>query len=297
MVTGSADADAPSGQAASSSRIRRAAQVADGLLRACHPEPAAAVTLVSILLAVAAGRGAGGSAAVGSAVLATQLSVGWTNDWFDTARDVATGRTDKPIVSGRVSRRTVGIGAIISGLAVVPLALLSGPAAAVVITIAYVSALLYDWPLKATAFSVLPYIVSFGLLVAFPVVGRPDDNVPPWWIDAAGALLGGGAHFANVLPDMDDDVRTGVRGLPHRIGRGPSTVVAAAGLLAATGVLAFGPSRSPSWFAVGAFVAAVVVLPIGWYVGRAPGSRAPFRAVLVVAMIDIVLLLTNGHLS
>ena len=297
MVTGFPDAKAPSDQAGSPSRVGRAIRAAGGLIRACHPEPTAAVTVVSVLLALAAGHGAGGSVAVGATVLATQLSIGWANDWLDAARDIAIGRTDKPIVNGRVSRRTVGIGAIVAGLAVVPLALLSGPAAAVVITIAYVSGLLYDWPLKATVLSVLPYVVSFGLLVAFPVVGRPDDNVPPWWLVTAGALLGGGAHFANVLPDLDDDVRTGVRGLPHRIGRGPSTAVAAVALLAATGVLAFGPSRSPSWFAVGAFVAAVVVLPIGWYVGRAPGSRAPFRAVLVVAMIDIVLLLTNGHLS
>jgi protoheme IX farnesyltransferase len=297
MVTRSPDANTSSGQAGSSSRAGRTVRTTAGLIRACHPEPTAAVTVVSILLALAAGRGPGGAAAVGAAVLATQLSIGWTNDWLDASRDIAIGRDDKPIVNGRVARRTVGIGAIVAGLAVVPLALLSGPAAAVVITIAYVSGLAYDWPLKATALSVLPYIVSFGLLVAFPVVGRAGDNVPPWWLVTAGALLGGGAHFANVLPDLDDDVRTGVRGLPHRIGRGPSTVVAAAALLAATGVLAFGPPQSPSWFAVGAFVAAVVVLPIGWYVGRAPGSRAPFRAVLVVALIDIVLLLTNGHLS
>ena len=297
MVTRSPDANTSSGQAGSPSRVGRTARATGGLIRACHPEPTAAVTVVSILLALAAGRGPGGAAAVGATVLATQLSIGWTNDWLDAARDIAIGRDDKPIVNGRVARRTVGIGAIVAGLAVVPLALLSGPAAAVVITIAYVSGLAYDWPLKATALSVLPYIVSFGLLVAFPVVGHAGDNVPPWWLVTAGALLGGGAHFANVLPDLEDDLRTGVRGLPHRIGRGPSTVVAAIALLAATGVLAFGPSRSPSWFAVGAFVAAVVVLPIGWYVGRAPGSRAPFRAVLVVAMIDIVLLLTNGHLS
>jgi 4-hydroxybenzoate polyprenyltransferase len=266
-------------------------------MQACHPEATAAVTAVSVLLALAAGRGAGGAAAVGATVLATQLSIGWANDWLDANRDIATGRADKPIAAGRVSRRVVGAGAVIAGLAVIPLARLSGPIAAAVITVAYVSGLLYDWPLKATRLSVLPYIVSFGLLVAFPVVGRADDAVPPWWLVAAGALLGGGAHFANVLPDLDDDVRTGVRGLPHRIGRGPSTVVAALALLAATGVLAFGPTRSPSWLALAAFAAAVVVLPIGWYAGRRAGSRAPFRAVLVVAMIDIVLLLTNGHLS
>jgi protoheme IX farnesyltransferase len=268
-----------------------------GLVRACHPEPAVAVTAMSVLLALSAGAGAGGAAAVGLTVLATQLSVGWTNDWLDADRDIAAGRADKPIATGVVSRRAVGIGAIVSGLAVVPLALLSGPAAAAVITIAFVSALLYDWPLKGTPASVVPYVVSFGLLVAYPVVGYARHPVPPWWLVTAGALVGGGAHFANTLPDLADDERTGVRGLPHRIGRGPSTVVAGAALGAATVVLAFGPAGRPSWLGLGALLAAVVALPVGWAVGRRPGSRAPFRAVIVVAVIDVVLLVTNGHLS
>jgi heme o synthase len=268
-----------------------------GLVRACHPEPTAAVTIVSVLLSLAAGRGAGGAAIVGVTVLATQLSIGWANDWLDASRDIASERADKPIATGRVSRRTVGVGAIVAGVAVVPLALLSRPAAAAAIIVAFVSGLLYDWPLKSTVLSPLPYFVSFGLLVAFPVLGRSHDAVPPWWLVAAGALLGGGAHFANVLPDLEDDARTGVRGLPHRIGRGASTVVAAVALLAATGVLAFGPVGSPSWLGLIAFLAAVAILPIGWYLGRRPGSRAPFRAVIVIALIDIVLLLTTGHLS
>jgi 4-hydroxybenzoate polyprenyltransferase len=295
MATTSPNADARPGTA-EPPRPRRVRAIL-GMIKACHAEPTAAVTLVSVLLALAAGRGAGGAAVVGVTVLATQLSVGWTNDWLDARRDIASGRTDKPIVAGLISRRAVGVGAIVAGLAVIPLALLSGPAAALVITIAYVFGLLYDWPLKSTPLSVLPYLVSFGLLVAFPIVGRAHDRVPPWWLVAAGALLGGGAHFANVLPDLDADISTGVRGLPHRIGRRASTITAAAALLAATGVLVFGPTRSPSWPALLAFAAAVVVLPIGWYLGRRPGSRAPFRSVLIVAMIDIILLLTTGHLS
>ena len=63
--------------------------------------------------------------------------------------------------------------------------------------------------------------------------------IAPVWITAAGALLGAGAHFANVLPDLEDDARTGVRGLPHRIGRVGSLVLTWVTLLAAALSLAF----------------------------------------------------------
>jgi 4-hydroxybenzoate polyprenyltransferase len=266
--------------------------VALGLLRACHPEPTAAVTLVATLLALATGRGPGGVLAVAAAVLASQLAVGWSNDALDAGRDALVGRSDKPIVAGAVSRRTVAVAALAAAVLTPPLALLSGVAAAAVATFGLVSALLYNWPLKFTWASVLPYAMSFAALPAFVVLGVTR---PAWWLIAAGALLGAGAHFANVLPDLDDDARTGVRGLPHRIGARASAAAAAGLLFAATGVLAFGPPGSPSWTGVGAFAGAVVILVCGGYVaGRRPGSRAVFRSVLLVAVLDVALLLSAG---
>jgi 4-hydroxybenzoate polyprenyltransferase len=262
------------------------------LLRSSHPEPAAAVTTVAALLAVVVGRPAGGVAAVAVTIGASQLCVGWTNDWLDAERDRAVGRADKPVAAGRVSRRAVGLAAIVAGLLVVPLASLSGPRAAGAATLGLVSGLSYDWPLKFTALSPLPYLVSFGTLPAFVVLGKPA--VPPWWMVAAGALLGGGAHFVNVLPDLADDARTGVRGLPQRLGATGSWLAGGALLLAATAVLVFGPPGAPSWVGVAILVAAALVLPIGWYLSRRPGSRAPFRAVLIVAVADVVLLLISG---
>ena len=46
---------------------------------------------------------------------------------------------------------------------------------------------------------------------------------PRWPITVAAALIGLGAHFANVLPDLAGDRATGVVGLPQRVaaGRGP----------------------------------------------------------------------------
>jgi 4-hydroxybenzoate polyprenyltransferase len=263
-----------------------------GLLKACHPEPTVAVTAVAALLALAIGRGLAGALAVAGAVLASQLAVGWCNDAVDAVRDVAVGRPDKPIVAGVVSRRTVAVAAVVAGALTVPLALLSGVRAGSVATIGLASALLYNWPLKSTVASVLPYAVSFAALPAFVVEGI---SRPPWWLVAAGALLGAGAHFANVLPDLDDDARTGVRGLPHRIGARTSAVAAGGLLFAATAALAFGPPGPPSWAGAWAFAGAAVVLAVGGYLaGRRPASRAAFRSVLLVAVLDVVLLLSAG---
>lgn len=265
-----------------------------GLIRACHPEPTVAVVAGAALLAVAVGRSAGGIVAVAATILASQLAVGWSNDWLDAGRDLEVGRSDKPIATGAISRTAVGIGALVAAVAVVPLALLSGIAAALVALIGLVAGLAYNWPLKFTVASVLPYLVSFAALAAFVPLGRPGAPVPPWWLISAGALLGGGAHFANVLPDLADDERTGVRGLPHRLGPAGSAVAAGLLLLAATGLLAFAPAGPIPPLAVAAFVAAAVLLMIGWYASRRPGSRAAFRSVLVVAIVDVILLLVTG---
>jgi protoheme IX farnesyltransferase len=267
------------------------------LLRSSHPEPGGAVTVAMTLLAAGVGHRGWSLAGVAAAVGATQLSVGWVNDWLDADRDRVARRTDKPVAEGAVSRRTVGVAGLIASLAIPFLGLPFGPAATVCITLVGIFALLYDWPLKSTPFSVVPYLVAFGLLPAFVVVALPGHPAPPAWLVAAGALLGGGAHFANVLPDLADDAATGVRGLPHRLGAAWSQIAAASLLLAATLTLVFGPPGPPSWAGVAAGAAAVVVLPLGWYAARRATGRpvAMFRAVIVVALIDVLLLIVSGR--
>jgi protoheme IX farnesyltransferase len=268
------------------------------LLRSAHPEPGGAVTIALTLLAVGVGHRGWAIVEVAAAVGATQLAVGWVNDWLDADRDRIAGRTDKPVASGAVDRRTVGVAGLISALAVPLLGLPFGPAATVCITLVGIFALLYDWPLKSTVFSVVPYLVAFGLLPAFVVVALPGHPAPPAWLVAAGALLGGGAHFANVLPDLADDAATGVRGLPHVLGAAGSQAAAAVLLLGATLTLVLGPAGPPSWAGLAAAVAAVVVLPLGWYGAKRARGRpvAMFRAVIVVALIDILLLIFSGRM-
>ncbi|WTY52630.1 UbiA family prenyltransferase [Micromonospora sp. NBC_01412] len=267
-----------------------------GLVRASHPEPAVAVTVVAGLLAQGVGHRPAGVATVVLTVLASQLAVGWSNDRLDADRDAAVGRTDKPVASGAVSARAVGLAAGAAALATVLLAAATNRTAAVWAAVALVSALSYNWPLKSTRVSVLPYAVSFGALPAFVVLALPGAPAPPAWLVAAAALLGAGAHFANVLPDLADDARTGVRGLPHRLGAAGSRVAAAGLLLAATVTLVVGPPGPPSWAGLSAVATAALVPPLTWYAGR--GARrgvAAFRAVMLVALIDVVLLVANGR--
>ena len=201
-----------------------------GLVRACHPEPTAAVTATMTALATTVGHPVRGVVLVGAAVLTGQLSIGWLNDLLDAPRDRAVGRRDKPVVSGQITVAALRIATAITVAACVPLSLLSGLLAGVVHLVAVAAGWVYDLGGKSTWWSVVPYVVCFGLLPAFVVLALPGAPAPPWWLPAAGVLLGAGAHFANVLPDLDDDASTGVRGLPHRLGA-PGSRAAAAVLL------------------------------------------------------------------
>lgn len=269
------------------------------LLAASHPEPALAVTTVTSALAASAGRSAWGVAAVAVAVVSGQLSVGWCNDYVDRERDALAGRRDKPVARGEVSPGAVRLAAGAALVAVPLLSLLSGWRATIVHCIAVGLAWAYDLGLKSTAYSVVAYAIAFGLLPVFVVLGLPGAPLPPWWAPLAGALLGAGAHFANTLPDLADDIATGVRGLPHRLGARWSQLLSVVLLMGASVILAFGPGLPDSGagglliaLALGA-VAALVAL--GTVLGRRPGSRAPFRATMLVALLDVVLLIARGR--
>lgn len=254
------------------------------------------VTAVMTLLAVTAGRG-WGSVVVGLAVLTGQLSVGWSNDWIDRERDRLAGRSDKPIVAGAVAANTVVTMAGIAAFVCVPLSYASGLRAGTAHLVGVAAAWGYNAWLKSTVLSVAPYVVAFGLLPGLVTWGLPGSPAPPWWAVAAGALLGAGAHFANALPDLSDDARTGVRGLPHRLGRTTSTFAAAALLASAVVVLAgaaapsSGPARVGAFAMAGASLCCAVGVAVAGRVGR---PRTGWHLTMVTAVLAVGLLLLRG---
>jgi 4-hydroxybenzoate polyprenyltransferase len=262
------------------------------LVRASHPEPSLAVSSITTALALSAGRGPG-SAWVAAALLSGQLSIGWSNDWIDAERDRSTARRDKPAARGELSPRTVRTAAFVAASVCIPLSLAMGWRAGVLHLLAVAVAWAYNLRLKSTVLSWLPYALAFGAIPSIVTLGLPRSPWAPSWATAAGALLGVGAHLANVLPDLADDAATGVRGLPHRLGERWSAALSAVLLLAATAVLAFGPKQAGSLGLV-ALGGAAAVTATGLLLARRAGSRAPFRAAIVVAAVDVALLLAGG---
>lgn len=261
------------------------------LVRACHPEPSVAVTSLTTALAVAAGRGPG-SAWVAAALLSGQLSIGWSNDWIDAERDRTTARPDKPAASGELAPATVRTAALAAAAGCIPLSLAMGRRPGLVHLLAVAAAWAYNLRLKSTALSWLPYALAFGAIPSIVTLGLPGSPWAPVWATTAGALLGVGAHLANVLPDLDDDAATGVHGLAHRLGERRAAAGSALLLLGATAALAVG-QRSGT-LGVVALVGAAAVTAAGLALSRRPGSRAPFRAAIVVAAVDVALLLAGG---
>ena len=265
------------------------------LALACHPGPTVAVTLFAAALAAGVGSPGWTAAGVGLAVLAGQLSVGWSNDWIDAARDLAVGRSDKPVASGAVSGATVGRSAVVAALACVLLSFALGWRAGLTHVAAVAVAWTYNARLKSSAWSWLPYAVSFGLLACVVTLALPGRSVPPAWAVAGAGLLGVGAHLANVLPDLEDDAATGVRGLPHRLGRTRTSLLAPVVLLAATGLVVAGPPGPPgpgAW--AGAATATALAVSAVVVALRRTRSRVPFTAAIAVAAVDVVLLVGSA---
>ena len=143
----------------------------------------------------------------------------------------------------------------------------------------------YNLWFKRTAWSFAPYAVAFGCLPAVVSLARPDPVAPAPWLVAAGALLGVGAHLLNALPDLEDDARTGVRGLPHRLGARRVQVVAPLVLVAASVVALLGPGDPGGW--TWGALALVVGLAVVALLGRA---RVPFLAAIAIAAVDVAAL-------
>jgi 4-hydroxybenzoate polyprenyltransferase len=163
---------------------------------------------------------------------ASQLSIGWSNDFLDLAEDGAAGRTEKPLVAGEVSPRLAWVGAWVGALACVGFAAPLGIPAAATMSVALAAAWAYNLGLKRTPLSWVPYGMAFGLAPLFVWLAA-DQALPPGWVPAVTAALGVAGHLTNVLPDLERDRAIRARGLPHLLGPARSLVLTAA-LLAGT---------------------------------------------------------------
>ena len=271
------------------------------LVIACHPEPTALVTVLTSLLALSAGRG-WGTVWVTAAVLAGQLSVGWTNDYRDRDLDRAARRMDKPLArtspsgayDAALRPTTVRTAAIAALAACVPLSLASGIGFTAAHLTAIAFAMAYTARLKSTLLSVVPYAVAFGLLPAAVALGLPTPRWPPVWSIAAGALIGAGGHFTQALPDIPTDRTLGIHGLPQAVGQPASGALAALLLLAANATVALGPGRPGPLQLAGAALAALLAAGIS-IAAVMHRPKLAYRLTLAAAAVTVLAFLASGH--
>ena len=260
-----------------------------------HPGPTVAVTLVTAILSVGAGLEPARIALLTLAMLAGQVSVGLSNDWLDARRDAAVGRGDKPVARGWISVGTVRAVSfatlVLAVLLTLPLGWPATAAHAVFIAFAWG----YNLWLKRTPFSVVPFIVSFGLLPAIVTLAAVPPGFAAPWALGAGALLGVAAHFSNVLPDLADDRATGIAGLPHRLGRRTSGLTIAVALAAASALVVFGAGSAGPVQWIGLGVSLLLAGACAYLALSRPPTRLLFQLIMAAAVVNVALLALSGQ--
>ena len=263
------------------------------LIVTSHPGPSLAIAALTTVLAAQAAPHGIGPVLTGPAMLACQFSIGWSNDACDAARDAAAGRADKPVARGDIGPGAVWTAAFAALAAGFAMALAIGPVTAAIYALASACGWAYNLGLKSTLWSGVMYLIGFGSMPAYAASTLPGHPAPRVTVMVAAGLLGFGAGFANVLPDLAADKATGVEGLPQRVAgwRGPAAVRATAlvVLLTASVLLLLGATRL--WIAVPGIVAAVLLA-----VASVRGTgRVVFLAAIGIAAVDIVLFVAGGE--
>ncbi|WP_150308667.1 UbiA family prenyltransferase [Planctomonas psychrotolerans] len=269
------------------------------LAASSHPGPVAVVTALGIVLSLALDFDAARVTAVALATVLGQLSVGFSNDWLDAGRDAVVGRTDKPVARGEVASSTVRNAAFVALAAAAVVSFLLGPAAGVTHLVALAGAWGYNAWLKNTAISVLPFMVSFGIYPLFVTFSAADPTWAAPWVIAVGALLGVAIHFTNVLPDLDDDLRTGIRGTAHRLGTVPAGLSAFGTLLAASVLVTYGPmladARPPTGLHIAGLLLNAAIAGVGIVlVLTRPPRRLLFQLIAASGLLTVVMLAMSG---
>ena len=205
-----------------------------GLLKASHFGPTMLVVTITCILSLTQ-FSIRDSIFIAFAILLGQFVVGWSNDLIDFPRDKAAGRIKKPLVAGTITEEAlrISLGIALPSALIVSLLSPLGVSGTAIHFIGLLSATAYNFKLKSTLLSVVPYIVSFGALPWAIYVAA--GNTPPTWIVFGFILFASAFHFLNVIKDLEADIDQKVMGLPQVLGRKKSIAMAA--LLGVLGIV------------------------------------------------------------
>ena len=262
-----------------------------GLFRSTHPIPSLAVTFLTIMYGISYFLSFEHLTLIGLCVLAQQFSVGLSNDWLDFHRDLKVNRPDKPTARGEVSVSAVRNASFAVGFMALALASTFGWLTALIMALMLIAGWSYNLGLKSTGFSVVPYIMGFGILPVFVTVSFPEPQLPPWWVILASALLGVSAHFANALPDLLDDKQTGVRALPHLLGQRVSALIIAGTAIFASALVVTQSSTLNPVIAIAGLTLTIGISGAASALALSPKPpRVIFQLLIAASFVNVVLL-------
>ncbi len=250
------------------------------ILRACHIGPTSAVTLISFLLASSLWW-EGPALVIAFGVFLGQLLVGFTNDLYDYQDDLKHKRIDKPLVSGKITTAQLKSAIkIVTPLAILvnlfgPLGIKGG----LIYLLGIGLGVSYNFYFKFTLLSPLPYALAFAALVAAIVVAT--DRTPPLWLLISAACLGVAAHFANVIKDINEDLKSEIIGLPQKLGKKISRVIIGI-LLIGTTLLLNSVNPSPVLLSIGLVGAGITLFA---------SDKLIFKVLMITVIVDLILLL------
>lgn len=254
-----------------------------GLLRAAHFVPTLTVTAISYLLSwrISDLTTAFGIAAT---VFTGQLVVGWTNDYRDYSDDLVHNRQNKPLVSGLITLKILARATYLAVFALLALTYF-GPLTGkfgFAHLLAVASAVAYNFRLKSTTISFLPFAFSFGLLpvIILGATGRQSEL----WMVSIGALFGVGVHLANVFKDLEDDRASGIYGLPQKLGVKISRLGCAISFGGGGLVLALNTAEQSAWLIVLASIIFLIPLPRKYIFPFAMALGMAVMAVFIAAI-------------
>jgi 4-hydroxybenzoate polyprenyltransferase len=138
-------------------------------------------------------------------MLAIQAGIGALNDIADLERDRA-AKPSKPLPSGAISASAASVVALIAVVAGLALSVQSGLPTLTVAVLGLGAGVLYDFRLKGTAWSWVPFALGIPLLPVYAWLGA-TDTLPIWFgiLGPAAVVAGAALAIANALADLDRD--------------------------------------------------------------------------------------------
>lgn len=238
-----------------------------GAIRLVHPFPSILDGVVVALVAVVAGGDAGVAARLGVSMTLLQFAIGALNDVVDAPRD-AGRKPGKPIPAGLVPTGIAGVVAAACAAIGLLIAIVGGPALALLAGAGLAVGVVYDLRLKGTTLSWLPLAIGIPILPVYGWFGA-TGTLPGAFVVLvpAAANAGTALGIANAIVDMERDEEAGIGSIALALGSLRASALVIVLQLVVAGL------------AIG--TATVVGVPPGWMTALIAAACAPVGGALL----------------